>query len=386
MFRFRTLALALVIVVWGPGMRGTAETLTHAVRCAVCQSWINEGMVFSLTDRVEGQKKYICAICDEINEHCALCLLPVKGDYTRVGDGRFLCSRDAKTAVLDNAEALRICQETRVEMGRAFSRFTVFPGTNVILSIEDQLHMDMVLQSPGFNRQCPYLTGYTVSARLHDNRWEHRIGILGAMPRSRLMAVTAHELGHAWMKEHLPQNRRMLQVAAEGFCELIAYRLMDSLGEKAEIRQILANNYTQGQIQLFIGADRDYDFLRVMDWVQYGEDLQLYAMEPDRVRRLDPALRLASGGPPAPALFPPAALGPAPLPESLTLNGLLGRDKNRLAVINDCTLAAGEAGRVRLRSGEVRIRCLEARTNSVLVQVEGEESPRELVLRGRQSE
>jgi len=99
-------------------------------RCAVCGGELT-GTVFLITDKVTNEKKQICYACSTLTETCFVCGLPVKSNYTHLLDGRCLCARDAKNAVLNEDEAKRVCDETKESLDRLFSRFLTFPGTNV---------------------------------------------------------------------------------------------------------------------------------------------------------------------------------------------------------------------------------------------------------------
>ena len=57
----------------------------------------------------------------------------------------------------------------------------------------------------------------------------------------------------------------------------------------------------------------------------------------------------------------------------LKLKGISGTVARRLAIINNRTFEANEEGAVSTASGPVRIRCLEIRADSVLVQIGGEQ-------------
>ncbi|MGA2751962.1 MAG: hypothetical protein ABSG59_24630, partial [Verrucomicrobiota bacterium] len=57
----------------------------------------------------------------------------------------------------------------------------------------------------------------------------------------------------------------------------------------------------------------------------------------------------------------------------LKLNGISGTTGRRLAIINNRTFEANEEGVVSTTLGSVRIRCLEIKPNSVLVQIGGEQ-------------
>jgi thioredoxin-related protein len=66
--------------------------------------------------------------------------------------------------------------------------------------------------------------------------------------------------------------------------------------------------------------------------------------------------------------------------DELKLTGLSGAGARRLAIVNNQTFASGEAARVKLQGGEVKVVCKEIRDNSVIVQVEGASEAKELFL------
>ena len=62
---------------------------------------------------------------------------------------------------------------------------------------------------------------------------------------------------------------------------------------------------------------------------------------------------------------------------SLVLKGFSGSLNHRLVIINNHTFAAGETGSVVTSDGRVRLRCIEIKTNSVIIEVGGQQ--RELI-------
>jgi hypothetical protein len=61
----------------------------------------------------------------------------------------------------------------------------------------------------------------------------------------------------------------------------------------------------------------------------------------------------------------------APRTVELSLQGFSGEGDHRLAIINDQNFSAGEQGFVTTSSGRVSVHCIELKTNSVIVEVEG---------------
>lgn len=79
---------------------------------------------------------------------------------------------------------------------------------------------------------------------------------------------------------------------------------------------------------------------------------------------------------------PQAVPAKKPAPD-LVLQGLAGSKSQRLGLINGRTFAAGESGTIVITNGvSLRLKCIEIRPRSVIVQVDGEASTRELKLRG----
>ena len=62
------------------------------------------------------------------------------------------------------------------------------------------------------------------------------------------------------------------------------------------------------------------------------------------------------------------------------LKGLSGPANRRFALINDQTFGRMEVGKVRVAQTNLTVKCLEIRTNSVLIQAEGSAEIQELFL------
>jgi hypothetical protein len=170
--------------------------------------------------------------------------------------------------------------------------------------------------------------------------------------------------------------------AIEGFCELVAFDLMQDHNNEFEKSSIRENPYTAGQLEAFLAAENRHGFNAVLDWVQSGEAAKLDATDPDGVRSLRgqesgiAALPAAGGG--VPIYYSYAS--PPPLPEKLSLKNVSGLPGRRLAIINDRTFAVKEEAVMKLATTNVLIRCLEIRTRSVLIQFEETGEKQELFL------
>lgn len=342
--------------------------------CAVCGGELS-GTVYLLTDKVTNEKRQICQQCSLLTQTCFICGLPVKTNLTTLPDGRVLCARDAQNSVLNEDEAKTVCAEVQEALDRLFSRFMTFPGTNVETAIVDRVHIVQLFSLPGNDYECPMVLGY-IRSKPREKYIHHEMSLLSALPRAEFKAVCAHEFTHAWQAENISEQRRRAlgHDAVEGFCELIAWNLMDSQHEEEQMKAILRNKYTRGQIDLFIEAQNRFGLNDVIDWMKYGVDAVLNKDDLNNVRRIE----IPPAGTNAIAEIPSAA--PPSAPETLLLKGINWSKEHPLALINDRTFATNERGRVHIGSSNVVLKCLAIGTNSAVVQLDGAAGSQVLML------
>jgi hypothetical protein len=338
--------------------------------CAVCGD-LPFGSIYLVTDAVTAEKVTVCTNCEALYPNCFLCGLPAKTNapgFIRLPDERSLCARDAKTALLQDDEALRICREVRDELDRLFSRFMSFPETNVTLAMVDRVHLQELFKFAGNDYHCPNVWGYTRSATNH-NRLEHQISLLGGLLPSWFRATCAHEYSHTWVREHVSAHRQATlgRDAEEGFCELVAYMLMDARHDEAQKARILRNGYTRGQIKCFVAARNQYGFNDVLDWIQYGAGETLSADEPGQVHNLETPAQPAVSA----MLFATARPEAAQAPTALILKAVFWNEKQPVALINDHSFGPREEAKVRLGGTNIIVRCLSIRPDSVTIRVAG---------------
>jgi DNA-directed RNA polymerase subunit N (RpoN/RPB10) len=347
-----------------------------STKCPICGRELGE-LVYILTDKVNEEKIHICQECGKLPHDCFICGLPVKHDFTELPDGRVLCARDAKNAVLDDDEAKKICDDVKEALDRLLSRFVTFPGTNVETSVVDRVNLQALFKVPGNDYECPNILGYTRS-RTNFNRIEHQVSLMSGLPRAELKSVCAHELSHTWVFENVPGARKktLSRDAHEAFCELIAYKLMNSEEDEDQKTHIRKNRYTRGQIDLFIEAGDRYGFNEIVDWMKYGVDSALHADDLNRVRNTEiPAGKLPKEN--TPRVY---STRTAPSSTAVALKGITWNQNRPLAVINDRTFAPKEMGGIRVGHTNAVIRCLSINKTSVRIQFVGSGEERDLVL------
>jgi hypothetical protein len=324
-----------------------------------------------LKDQVSGEKKAICADCAKLKTVCYLCGLPARKDHTELPDGRILCARDATQVVLDEKEALQICREVKKILGRLFFRSTTFPGTNVVFKLADRVNVLTMFRTPGHDLECPNVLGF-YQAKTNRSALQHEIYLLTGLPAASLKAVCAHEYAHAWVRENVSRERReaMSRDAEEGFCELIAFLVLQDQKESAEQAKLLDNVYTRGQVHYFIEAETRFGFSEVAQWMRYGTEAAL-TDNPMCVRWIQPPTASKPGV--------DWTVTPTP-PERLKLQAITWIPTRPSILINNQMMVVDEEARIRVGKTNVVIRCLAIREDSALVQFVESGERRELRL------
>ena len=332
--------------------------------CAICGRPFR-GPVFVATDKVTNEKKLLCGDCAH-RPACAICSLPVMDNDLRLPDGRYLCARDARTAVVNAADAERVCARVKDDLDRLFSRFTSFPD-NVDVTAIDRIDVDSMFSPDGHNFESPNLLG-CVGTETNNQQTRYRMRLMSGLPLAELKATCAHEYTHTWVRENVPPERKagLTRDAEEGFCELVAYLLMDSQREEGQKKFMLQNRYTRGQIEVFIEAEKRYGFDQVLDWMKYGELAQL---EPDHVEKLrDVKMPVATAVAANPIADPISYRRPnKPAPAVIKLDGVLWGSLP-VAIINGRSFLANDLNPVKVGGTNVMIRCLNIQQTSVRIQ------------------
>jgi hypothetical protein len=371
------------VILWLSVLAGlwllAPNSLAGSDDCVVCGHPPRE-TIYTVQDKVTWQRVNICEACNKIFELCFLCGLPVltnSPSATLLNDGRVLCPRDSKGAVLKAEEGERICRETRDRLDRLLSRFMTFPSTNVTVSVMDRVHIEELFHLAGNDYQCPNVWGLTRTITNQD-QLSFKISIMTGLPQNWFRATVAHEYGHAWLASHLtPERRKTLgDDAREGFCELMGVLLMDALGDSEHKAYLFRNAYTRGQIDLFAATEKQYGLNDILDWMQYGKDGLLKAENSGLIHNVDLPRRAA----PQATVIPSVAPAPAPISDTLALKAIFWDQKHPLALINGQTFGVNDAANVRVGTSNVSVRCLSISRNSVRIRLSATGEERELAL------
>ena len=360
--RWAWLSLLLVFVFAFGCLPARGSDPNH---CGVCGKPFGL-TIYTVTDKLKHEKVFLCYECATCPDECYLCGVPVNAEATKLPDGRFLCVRDVKTAVLDATKAQEICEQIRDTLDRKFRRFLSLPSTNVAVALVDRVDLYDEFAVVGNDFECPDILGY-IHSRTNQGGLFHSISLMSALPLAEFQATCAHEYAHAWLFENVPSERRktLSRDAHEGFCELIAYLLMQGLNEDEQMKKMLRNSYTRGQINMFIAAESEHGLNDVLDWMRWGVSSRLKAAGLADIRNVE--MPRAKGISTTNAFNYAHAVAPAP--DRLLLKGISSRKNQPLALINDQTFAVGESAKVRVGTTNLLVRCLAIGTRSVRVQI-----------------
>ena len=362
----------ILLIGWWLGWATCVSAQAPAI-CVVCKQPLS-GRHFKINSPSIPGQPLMCETCAKWPDHCAVCGLPVKMNFVQLGDGRLLCEFHSAEIVLAQPEAQSVFAEVKRDLHRLLAGTDVLPDRNITVCLVDHGMLEKLFESRTSTHDKSTIQGLTHTRSVGGKRYEHIVYLLSGLSRARLAAVAAHEYAHTWINENLPADRKLARDAIEGFCELIAYKLMVERNEPLETRSLLANEYTHGQIHAFVKADADYQLWWVLRWMLAGEDVQLNLADLDR-------LRIVRSGSTQPLTWQPGLAILTPVPDTLLLRGLSGPAQRRLALINDCTLALNEEGRVRVGTSNVTVRCLAISNDAVVIRVNGAAEVTRLALR-----
>jgi len=338
--------------------------------CVVCQKNITE-RVYLFTNPYSVEKQRVCGACAQLDTVCATCRLPVRSGFTKLPDGRLLCANDTKEGVLTQDALDEIYREVKRDLFRMLAG-NVLPDKNVTIELAGRNELERLVRTQRFPHDQNVTLGVT-STRGKPGQFEHRIHVLSGLRKSRVAAVCAHEYTHAWLQENVVDGRKLDSDTIEGFCELVAFKLVSERNDAVERKIILDNSYTSGQIHSLVKAEDRYRFPEIVKWMKDGVDDKVDFRNPARV------LVRKSDNDPIQVAWQPVK--PTAVPDTLVLRGISGTPQRRFALVNDTTLAKGEQAKVRVGTSNVVVRCVEISDGAVVLTVNGASETTQLLLK-----
>jgi hypothetical protein len=299
----------------------------------------------------------VCDDCYKLDNHCAICGLPIGKDFVKTGDGRFICKFDQPNVVLDVAGAREVFADARRELVGRFGRDFTLNFPDVTVNLFDVDYWSEKGRDDGLHK-----FGFSSTRRTRQGDCTHEVVLLSGRLRTELAATAAHEYTHLWINENRPAEHVIDNDTIEAICELSAYKLMESRSQPAQQQQILDNPYTHGEIKKLVALEKQNGIGSILNWVKNGTTVTLDTE----------ASALA-----APVKKPVLTFTnvPPPLPATLRLGGLLLEGQSRRAIISGMSFALGETKAVKLQNRTVQIRCREIQADRAVLEVDGKLEP-----------
>ncbi len=360
---FRLLILTFLLVLIG-GIVSPVDAQDEPFTCVVCGKRMLSGKYY------RHPAGPVCEICAELPNRCSLCGLPIKDDFTKTPDGRFICKYDLPKTIRSEAEVQRLFEDVHNGLYRMTAGELKLKYSNVAISLFDVDYWNYRDGNPipenmrrlGFSQSRP--TGDTLT---------HSVVLLSGQFKGDTESVCAHEFMHLWINENKARARNIEEDTLEGLCELTAYKWFVFKENAAQQEKILENNYTHGRIKLLVGLEKDYGFQAIQDWIKRGTNAVVDA---------NSLVQLGSTkiGTPSNDTLAQRTQGP---PQTLKLLGVIGSKTNRCALINNRPFFENDEKELALASGTVLVKCLEIRTDTVRISVAGTNESMTLTLGGQ---
>ena len=337
--------LALILFLFASAFASVAAETNYF--CVICGTG-------PLTGRIWMSKwGAICDTCYKLENHCALCGLPIVKDYVKTGDGRFICKFDKANAVLEVAEAREVFTDARRELIGLFGRGLILNFPEVTVNLFDVDYWSENGRSDGLHK-----FGFASTRRTPKGDCTHEVVMLSGRLRNELAATAAHEYTHLWISENCPKDHVIEADTMEAICELAAYKLMESRMQPAQMQTILDNPYTHGEIKTLVAFEKENSFGALLNWVKNGTGAKLGTPSAARAVPVTIPLLAFTNQPP-------------PLPATLKLGGLLVNGKTGQALVSGVSFAAGDVKHVALQRRTVLVHCCEVTRTDVTLEVDG---------------
>jgi hypothetical protein len=305
------------------------------------------------------QRGAVCDDCYKLPDRCSICGLPIRpGDGAiQTDDGRFICKFDKANAVMDVAEAREVFNDARRDMVELYGPSFALNYPDVTVRLFDVDYWSEAGRPDGLHK-----FGFANTRKTPGGDCTHEVVLLSGRLRNEIAATAAHEYTHLWINENRPPEHVIDSDTTEAICELSGYKLMEARAQPEQKKKILANPYTHGEILKLVEIEKENGIGYILNWVRNGTTASL---ETESSALASPVWSRA-------VVFTNI---PPPLPETLTLDGLLLNGVSRRAIIGGVSFAAGDVKPVKLRSRTVEVRCREIHGNEVLIEVEGQSEP-----------
>ena len=211
--------------------------------CSCCHQHSKDGIK-------RGYKKiFLCKKC-AAKPKCFACYMPA--DHEKLSDGRFICKKCFKTAVMTQEKAEKLTKQVRKDMR---DKLAIFTDHEIVYKLVGKDELKKHLQHKNgdtelglfrFEQTVETTTttkalpgGETTKIKSEVKSKTYTIYFLFGIPENKFIEVAAHELAHDWMQEYYPNITDMK--TKEGWAEFVASLVNKSYG-RPEMNERMEKN------------------------------------------------------------------------------------------------------------------------------------------------
>tara|TARA_Y100001934_G_scaffold254441_1_gene320329 strand:+ start:5260 stop:6309 length:1050 start_codon:yes stop_codon:yes gene_type:complete len=304
----------------------------------------------------------LCPDCYRIDTRCDVCQLPIKKDFIKTKDGRYICKFEKDDVVIDEELAKVIFKSAVSSVLYVSSQQMRLRGPypDVRMFDIDYWNDNGSARMPGKMRR-----GGFSQTRSIGNRYTHNVILLSGLPKDELISVSAHEYTHLWINENRPESRNIETDTLEGICELVAYKVCERAGFTNQLSRIVKNPYTKGRILDALESSKRMGFADVLNWVKRGNG--------ERLPYRGSAMTARSTPPPAPNRATPARPTPTNSTDSgIRLTSIARTSRGFRAEINGVQFYQGDLKRISIQGRLANLQCIEVTGRSVMFSINRE--------------
>ncbi len=366
----KPLPSALLLTIGMSFAVSAAAQNPQAVHCLACDKGPLTGRYW------KSELGAICEDCHKLERRCWICRHPAAKDYIKTPDGRYICRREAKNAIISQQAVHQTFQRTRNAVKRMTRNYMALKSPKINVEVFSQPVWD-----PDGTKSALHRQGLATTRQV-GGRFHHNVMLISGLVNTNLIGVSAHEFTHLWINENRGDHKIDPQTN-EAICEMVAYKLAETYRHHNYMKVIRENTYTQGRANELLPLVNRYGLKSLLRWVLEGTGPTPSARDLARLRSSRPAATAASPTMPATKSSPLYNSRPrakATPPADLELKGVLGAPGKYTALISGVMFREGDTRTVKLQGKSIRARCEKITRTTATLKLEGSKEPLELRL------
>ena len=371
MMRSRFILLLIAALFAGSSISLLAQSGQPVRHCIACDKGPLTGQIW------KSEHGYICRECYKIERRCWICALPATKKYVKMADGRFICRREAKNAVVKEHDVQQMFQRTRNAVKRMTRGYMNLRSPKINVEIFSQPVWDPDGTKSALHRQG------LATTRMVGKTFHHNVMLISGLVNTNLIGVSAHEFTHLWINENRGKHK-IERHTMEAICEMVAYKLAQTYRHHNYMKEIRENPYTQGRAATLLPLVERYGLKALLRWVIEGEGETPSPKDLARLRSVRSASTAAAPTGKGPSGSPLYSNSPKVMrkkPKELELKGVIGSSGNYTAMISGAMFRVGETRTVKLEGRAVKVKCVKIEKRSVTLEVGDEKEAVELGVR-----